>query len=296
MACHGIDPELAGCLSRIGGDAVDDGGGGGEGAGASGPVHATPTVDARITPSDGRNRVCLLWRSGSRAYGIDVTGSDTDIRGATMPTLTQLLLQQEHGTIRYEERDVALWPFAHLARQLRAMNPNVIEVLGLRPRDLLFHDGYADELLSHADEFISNRAIETYRGYAHSEAKLIERMLAAGDWRHAAKAQGHYIRLMRMGAEMLETGRVNTYREHDREELLAIRNGAYLQPAGAGHGGLHATADWAPLMRRETERFEKAAGRTRLHDQIGLDDLNRIIRGITGDWLRNGLLGTGTVD
>jgi len=42
------------------------------------------------------------------------------------------------------------------------------------------------------------------------------------DTKHAA----HLVRLMRMGKEILETGKVQVYRP-DREELLAIRNGAW---------------------------------------------------------------------
>lgn len=43
------------------------------------------------------------------------------------------------------------------------------------------------------------------------------------DTKHAS----HAIRLMRMGLEILKFGIVNVYRHEDREELLAIRNGAW---------------------------------------------------------------------
>jgi len=43
------------------------------------------------------------------------------------------------------------------------------------------------------------------------------------DCKHAM----HLVRLMRMGEEVLQTGRVQVYRENDREELLDIRNGKW---------------------------------------------------------------------
>ncbi len=47
-----------------------------------------------------------------------------------------------------------------------------------------------------------------------------------GKYKYDTKHAMHLVRLMRMGMEILETGKVNVYRP-DREELLAIRNGAW---------------------------------------------------------------------
>ncbi len=52
------------------------------------------------------------------------------------------------------------------------------------------------------------------------------------DQRHLCKHAMHLIRLYLMAFDILERGEVNSYRENERDELLAIRNGKYLMPDG----------------------------------------------------------------
>ena len=50
---------------------------------------------------------------------------------------------------------------------------------------------------------------------------------------HLNKHAMHLVRLLIMGAEILEGKGVNTYRESDREQLLEIRNGKYQKEDGS---------------------------------------------------------------
>lgn len=53
----------------------------------------------------------------------------------------------------------------------------------------------------------------------------------------------HLVRLLLMGAEILEGKGVNTYREHDRGELLEIRNGKYQKEDGTFYDEFFAMVD-----------------------------------------------------
>lgn len=53
-----------------------------------------------------------------------------------------------------------------------------------------------------------------------------KRQVMEEKYKYDTKHAMHLVRLMRMGMEILETGRVNVFRP-DREELVAIRNGAW---------------------------------------------------------------------
>ena len=53
----------------------------------------------------------------------------------------------------------------------------------------------------------------------------------------------HLVRLYKMAFDILEKGEINTYRENDREELLDIRNGKYMQEDGTMSQELYALVD-----------------------------------------------------
>lgn len=72
---------------------------------------------------------------------------------------------------------------------------------------------------------ISNELTETTKNYD----KLNHRNQKKDDL-HLNKHAQHLIRLYMMCLDLLEKGEINTYREHDREFLLSIRNGAFQNP------------------------------------------------------------------
>lgn len=49
-----------------------------------------------------------------------------------------------------------------------------------------------------------------------------------------SKHMSHLIHLLRMGSEMLESGRVNTYRTEDRDQLLALKRGMWMEEGADG--------------------------------------------------------------
>ena len=70
----------------------------------------------------------------------------------------------------------------------------------------------------------AKRHYDSYVSWKNSRNK--KRAVLEEKFGYDCKHAMHLVRLMRMGKEILSTGKVQVYR-HDREELLAIRNGAW---------------------------------------------------------------------
>jgi predicted nucleotidyltransferase len=159
------------------------------------------------------NHTLFLAVTGSHAYGMAREGSDVDIRGACLPpqevrespfkqfeqfypksqsgpwgpgpstkAIETLLLHPTAGA-SYRHFDTALdlciyslHKFVFLAAN---NNPNVLELLFLDERDVLFADDRWRRISEHRDLFLSRKCKHTYLGYAHAQLK---RILTHRDW------------------------------------------------------------------------------------------------------------------
>jgi hypothetical protein len=168
---------------------------------------------------------CVIYRCvvGSRAYGLDEDGSDTDRRGIYLPpaamhwSLSGVPEQLENAAS--EECYWELQKFLTLA--LKA-NPNVLECLYTPLVEAA--TPLARELLDMRDAFLSRLVYQTYNGYVLSQFKKLTARLDRGagiKWKHAM----HLIRLLLAGITALREGVVPVSVEAHRERLLAIRRG-----------------------------------------------------------------------
>lgn len=187
--------------------------------------------------------------SGSRAYGTNVPGSDTDYRGICIPPEEVLLGLTQwdqkkpkvdgKGRILPDEKDeiiVSLKKFITLAL---TCNPNVIDFL-YAPDDCVLHVNPLGRGLLHIrDEFLSKRAFLTYGRMALEELKRMKKYDPNGDpdgkrfkiieqYGYDTKQAMVGIRSLRMGKEILTKGMV-IVRRSDAQELIDIRNGKYTE-------------------------------------------------------------------
>ena len=172
----------------------------------------------------GKN-IILLTVAGSHAYGTNHDGSDLDIRGAATNDRFSILTMQDFEHVRHSETDTIIYSFDKLVKMLCSGNPNVIEMLGLRPEHYLLQTEVGSELLARKDMFLSKRIADSFGGYAESQMKVamsdtsVERRL---------KAAMHSYRILFMGLEIMQTYRINTYRSAKELDLLkSIQNGDY---------------------------------------------------------------------
>lgn len=160
---------------------------------------------------------------GSRAYGLDHEGSDTDRRGVYLPparlhwSLRGVPEQLEDA--RTQDCYWELQKFLVLA--LKA-NPQILECLWT---PLVEHaTPLAEELRALRGAFLSRLAYVTFNGYVLSQFKKLEqdvRTRGAPRWKHAM----HLVRLLLSGAALLRTGELPVRVEAHRDRLLAIKRG-----------------------------------------------------------------------
>lgn len=198
------------------------------------------------TPFLLRQHMVLCGRRGSESHGLYVPPTDPDaiddrdLMGICIPPERYYLglSQWEHAEAIKGPWDVVLYEVRKFVRLLCAQNPNVLCLLWLDPSDYLLRSYVGDVLIAKRDMFRCRKAaFNAFMGYAHAQLK---KMTSFGEFRgymgakrkqlvekHGfdTKNAAHALRLLHMGEEYLRTGRLNVRREHDRDELLAVKRG-----------------------------------------------------------------------
>lgn len=120
------------------------------------------------------SHIILRGRSGSKAYGTNIEGSDDDYKGIAIPPWEHAMgfrkSFEQHVTKYPDETVFSLRKFFALAAEC---NPNIIELLYTDPADLLLIRNPAHLLLDARDSFLSKKAKNTFSGYAHQQLSRI---------------------------------------------------------------------------------------------------------------------------
>jgi len=160
---------------------------------------------------------------GSRAYGLDVENSDTDRRGIYLPPADlHWSLYGMPEQIEDAETQECYWELQKFLVLALKANPNVLECL-YTP---LVEEAtpLAHELLSGRQNLLSKLVYQTYNGYVLSQFRKLEQDLRTrGElkWKHVM----HLIRLLLSGITILKESFVPIHIDHNRDELMAIRQG-----------------------------------------------------------------------
>jgi uncharacterized protein len=197
---------------------------------------------------------------GSRAYGLDTEGSDTDVRGIYLaPAELQWSLYGAPEQFEDNAAQTCFWELQKFLIMALKANPNILECLYSPLVEKVTPLG--QELLDIRDRFLSQMIFQTFNGYALSQFKKIEQDLRNhGEvrWKHAM----HLLRLLLTGAATLREGRVPVRVEAERERLLAIKRGEL---------------EWADVdaWRKELHRdFERALSETKLPERPDYEAAN----------------------
>lgn len=160
---------------------------------------------------------------GSRAYGLDHAGSDTDRRGIYVPPAdAQWSLFGVPEQLENKETEECYWEIKKFLILALKANPNVLECLYSPLIETA--TPLAEELLAMRSIFLSRLVYQTYNGYVMSQFKKLEQDLRSRGsikWKHAM----HLIRLLLSGITILREGFVPVQVAQYRDQLLAIRNG-----------------------------------------------------------------------
>lgn len=110
---------------------------------------------------------------GSTCYGLNTPTSDIDIKGICIPPKEyyfglQNFEQQEIG------KDATIFAIKKFFNLAKDCNPNIIEMLNVDEKFILYIDKYGKKLRENRDLFLSKKAKFTFSGYAFAQLKRIK--------------------------------------------------------------------------------------------------------------------------
>lgn len=116
----------------------------------------------------GKNMI-LVGLGGSHAYGTNKTdgSSDLDCRGIAINSREEILLGNDFDQVVDVDTDTTIYSFSKIIKLLCNVNPNCIEMCGLKPEHYLYVHPIGQELLNNKKLFLSKKAIHTFSGYAN---------------------------------------------------------------------------------------------------------------------------------
>lgn len=188
-----------------------------------------PAYEFLRTNSHLGDNICLLYLSGSYAYGTNVEDSDIDLRGVALNSKKEILLGQDFISVTDESTDTTIYSFKKMIKMLCSNTPTAIEIFGLKPEHILYANSIGKKLLTKQDMFLTKRVGPAFYGYIKDSLKLLESEKCLNDKTKMAKYMVHPVRLFCMIKDILEKQKIVTYREYEHEDLMDIRNGKWLE-------------------------------------------------------------------
>jgi len=172
--------------------------------------------------------LCLLVQSGSKAYGIDVEGSDDDYVGVFIPRLLDMVSMGgvERDTYAENDPDFTIHEIGKFCRLALKGNPAILETLW-NP-NLIVCDDWGKALIALRSRVLHRGSLGVYVEYAESQLKKMVRGkgLHAKGGSYNGKYGAHLVRLLYAGIALAATGDVTVRVAPPlAETLLEIRSG-----------------------------------------------------------------------
>lgn len=115
------------------------------------------------------NLILLECISGSRAYGLAVPQSDTDIKGVFILPEDYLLGSRYIAQIANETNDEVYYELGRFIELLKKNNPNMLEMLGTPADKIRYKHPLLDVLTPSL--FLTQKSKDTFAGFAYSQIK-----------------------------------------------------------------------------------------------------------------------------
>lgn len=115
------------------------------------------------------DNIILLGLGGSYSYGTNIQSSDIDIRGIALNTKKEILLSEDFEQVLDEPTDTTIYSFNKMVTLLSNVNPNTIELLGLKSDHYLYLSSIGKELLDNKKMFLSKKAVKSFGGCANQQ-------------------------------------------------------------------------------------------------------------------------------
>lgn len=124
------------------------------------------------------NNIVLLGLGGSHAYGMELPGSDLDVRGISLNRKEGILLGYDFEQVVETNTDTTIYSFNKMLDLLSKNNPNTIEIIGLKPEHYLYLSDIGKELLNNRHMFLSKLCVNSFGGYAQAQFRRMSNKAA----------------------------------------------------------------------------------------------------------------------
>lgn len=130
------------------------------------------------TNSHLKDHIMFLTLGGSYAYGTNVETSDVDIRGCALNSKSDLIGLSNFEQVVDNRTDTTIYSFNKLISLLLNCNPNTIELLGCKPDHYFMITEPGMQLISNKRLFLSQRAADSFGGYATQQLRRLQNAIA----------------------------------------------------------------------------------------------------------------------
>lgn len=134
-----------------------------------------------------KDKIIFLTLGGSHAYGTNIETSDVDIRGCALNRPSDLIGLTNFEQVVHEPTDTTVYSFNKLVSLLLNCNPNVIEMLGCKPEHYIMVTDVGRELINNQKLFLSQKAVNSFGGYANQQLRRLENALARDSYSQVEK-------------------------------------------------------------------------------------------------------------
>lgn len=122
-----------------------------------------------IAELEARELIIYKCIAGSKAYGLDVPGSDTDIRGVFLLPQDDLYSSKYIPQVSDERNDVVYYELGRFIDLLAKNNPNMLELLATPEQHILYKHPLLDQLS--AELFLSKKCKKSFAGFAFTQIR-----------------------------------------------------------------------------------------------------------------------------
>lgn len=105
--------------------------------------------------------------TGSVSYGLDIEGSDIDMKGVFLQHMDDILQNIYKEQIGSD--DCVLYEIGKFLQMMKSNNPNIMELLATPPDCVVYKDPIWDYILSYKEHFLSMTCKNSFGGYATDE-------------------------------------------------------------------------------------------------------------------------------
>ncbi|HHG86501.1 MAG TPA: nucleotidyltransferase, partial [Bacteroidetes bacterium] len=116
-----------------------------------------------------QNLILLEVIAGSRAYGLEVPESDTDIRGIFILPQEMLYGMEYIPQVANETNDIVYYELGRYVELLIKNNPTILELVAMPAACILQRNPLLDEI--RLDQVLSKLCMNTFAGYARTQLK-----------------------------------------------------------------------------------------------------------------------------